>query len=97
MQATDRIRERAEAAMQALRARHIPPTPRNFELWYAFRGDENPALRTSRPKLFAGSNHEPSTIRLARTDSLRRSFPQVKKGPLPRAAIKWSVIAIKDF
>ncbi len=44
MQATDRIRERAEAAMQALRARHIPPTPRNFELWYAFRGDEHPAL-----------------------------------------------------
>jgi len=35
----------ADAALKALRDRKIPPTPRNYELWFAYYAEEKPRLR----------------------------------------------------
>ncbi len=41
----------ASQAIKALEARHIPPTPQNFTVWYCYLTDENPELTRAMTRL----------------------------------------------
>ena len=44
MASTDRVQAAAEAAHKALRDHHVPPTPRNFEVWFAYCSEDKHRL-----------------------------------------------------
>ena len=70
MKAIHQAHVTAETAWGALRHHRIAPTPRNFEIWYAYCGQEKPALRQRIDKLL--SNGEPLTP--GDLDDLYRDF-----------------------
>ncbi len=70
MEAMEQVLTTAEAAWESLRDHRIPPTPRNFEIWYGYLGDDKPALRTRIDKaIAAGEAWTPGSL-----DKLYRDF-----------------------
>ena len=70
MEATEQVLTTAEAAWESLRDHRIPPTPRNFEIWYGYIGHDKPALRTRIDKaIAAGDPWTPGSL-----DKLYRDF-----------------------
>jgi len=59
----ERVDGTGEAAWQSMRDHHIPPTPRNFRIWYTYRGNGNPALCARIDQLLAaGDPFTPGTL-----------------------------------
>ena len=44
MTMVEQVREHADTAWETMRTHSIPPTPRNYEVWYAYSGAEKPQL-----------------------------------------------------
>ena len=70
MASTDRVQAAAEAAHKALRDNHVPPTPRNFEVWFAYCSEDKHKLRQRIDRLIQG--REPFTPGVM--DSLYQDF-----------------------
>ena len=70
MASTDRVRASAEAAYKALRDHHVPPTPRNFEVWFAYCSEDKYQLRQRIDRLIQAG--EPFTSGVM--DSLYQDF-----------------------
>ena len=70
MESLDEVRNTAEAAWDSLRAHRIAPTPRNFEIWYGYLGQDKPALKARVDKMIKA--REPWTPGVL--DKLYRDF-----------------------
>ncbi len=70
MASTDRVQAAADAAHKALRDHHVPPTPRNFEVWFAYCSKDKHKLRERIDRLIQAG--EPFTSGVM--DSLFQDF-----------------------
>jgi diguanylate cyclase len=55
MASTDRVQAAGEAAFKALRDHHVPPTPRNFEVWFTYCSEDKHQLRQRIDRLIQAS------------------------------------------
>jgi diguanylate cyclase len=70
MASTDKVQAAAEATHKALRDHGVPPTPRNFEVWFAYCSEDKHKLRQRIDRLIqAGEPFTPGVM-----DSLHQDF-----------------------